>query len=92
MAPHVLITGAAGFIGSTLSVRLLAAGHRVTGLDAFTDAYPAHRKERNVAALVAHPNYRLVRGDIRDDAALAKAFGTGEPDVVVHLAALAGVR
>jgi UDP-glucuronate 4-epimerase len=92
VAPHVLITGAAGFIGSTLSARLLDAGYRVTGLDAFTDAYPVHRKERNVAGLVSRPNYRLVRGDIRDASALTAAFGPDQPDVVVHLAALAGVR
>ena len=92
MAAHVLITGAAGFIGSTLSARLLASGHQVTGLDAFTDGYPVERKERNIALLADNPRYRLVRGDIRDPEALERAFGPSPPDVVVHLAALAGVR
>ncbi|MBO84248.1 MAG: hypothetical protein CL927_02725 [Deltaproteobacteria bacterium] len=92
MAPHVLITGAAGFIGSTLSGRLLASGYRVTGLDAFTAHYSVQRKERNVAALTEHAHYRLVRGDIRDRTALEHAFEPSPPDVVVHLAALAGVR
>ena len=92
MPRHVLITGAAGFIGSTLAARLLADGDRVTGLDAFTDSYPIARKERNVAGLEAHPRFRLVRGDIRSAPALESALGTAPPDVVVHLAALAGVR
>ena len=51
---HVLITGAAGFIGSTLCERLLREGHRVTGLDAFVEPYPRERKERNVAGLRSH--------------------------------------
>lgn len=92
MSHHVMITGAAGFIGSTLARRLLADGHRVTGLDAFVDTYPRARKERNVATLLEHPRFRLVRGDIRDVAALDAAVQPDAPDVVVHLAALAGVR
>ena len=92
LARHVLITGAAGFIGSSLSQRLLAEGHSVVGLDSFTDAYPVARKERNVAALVEYPGFRLVRGDIRDVGALDAALSGPTPDVIVHLAALAGVR
>ena len=92
MARHVLITGAAGFIGSTLAARLLADGHTVVGLDAFTASYAVKRKERNVATLARSPGFRLVRGDIRDPEALAEAFDLKRPDVVVHLAALAGVR
>lgn len=89
---HLLITGAAGFIGSSLAKRLLEGGHTVVGLDSFTDTYPVRRKERNVAELASYPGFSLVRGDIRDPTALSEAFAVQAPDVVVHLAALAGVR
>lgn len=91
MARHILITGAAGFIGSSLAARLLSSGHSVTGLDAFTHSYPIERKHRNVARLTEHPHFTLVTGDIRDPTALDQAMAR-VPDVVVHLAALAGVR
>jgi UDP-glucuronate 4-epimerase len=89
--PHVLVTGAAGFIGSHLVDALLAAGWRVTGLDNFDPFYAASIKARNVAAHVAHPAYALVRADIRDRAALEDSL-QGPFDAIVHLAAKAGVR
>ncbi len=92
MQRQVLITGSAGFIGSTLARRLLEQGDAVVAVDAFTSAYSPERKERNVAALADHPAFRLVRGDIRSTATLDAAFADRPPDVVVHLAALAGVR
>jgi UDP-glucuronate 4-epimerase len=88
---RILITGAAGFIGSHLAERLVAEGHEITGLDAFdTTLYDAARKQQNLAALLAGPRFRLVRGDLLD-APLVAGLVAGQ-DVVVHLAALAGVR
>jgi len=57
---RALVTGAAGFIGSTLSERLLAQAADVVGIDCFTDYYPRAIKERNLAALVASPRFRFV--------------------------------
>ena len=89
---RVLVTGAAGFIGSTLVDRLLAEGREVVGLDNFDPFYPEQDKRRNLASALDHARFRLVRGDIRDPAALAQAFAPAEIAGVVHLAALAGVR
>jgi UDP-glucuronate 4-epimerase len=88
---RVLVTGAAGFIGSHLSERLIARGDEVVGLDNFDAFYPRAVKERNLAALLASPRFSLVEGDVRAPDDLARAFAT-RPDAVVHLAALAGVR
>ncbi len=89
---HVLITGGAGFIGSHLGAALLARGDRVTALDAFAFGYDPALKEANAAALARHPGFRLVRGDVRDRALLDRLVAEDRPDVVVHLAARAGVR
>ncbi len=91
-AASVLVTGAAGFIGSTLVDRLLSEGRRVTGFDSFDPFYPEAQKQRNLAGALASRDFTLVRGDIRDAAALGRAFEEARPDAVVHLAALAGVR
>lgn len=91
---HVVVTGVAGFIGSHTAERLLAAGHRVTGVDSFDEyLYPAAQKERNVAGLTrgVSDQLRLLRGDIRNPDVMASAIGP-DVDVVCHLAALAGVR
>jgi UDP-glucuronate 4-epimerase len=89
---HVVVTGAAGFIGSHTCERLIAAGHRVTGIDAFDGyLYPAEVKRATAAELARLPGFRLVEGDICDRAAIAAAID-GTVDVVCHLAALAGVR
>jgi UDP-glucuronate 4-epimerase len=87
---HVLITGAAGFIGSHLVDALLADGWRVTGIDSFDPFYAVGIKEANVAPHLSHPRYSLARIDIRDVAALATV--TARYDAIVHLAARAGVR
>ena len=89
---HILITGAAGFIGSHLSERLCARGDTVIGLDNFDPFYGREIKEANLAALRGESRFSLCDGDIRDAAALERAFAPRAPDVVVHLAALAGVR
>lgn len=86
---HVVVTGAAGFIGSHTAQRLAAAGHRVTGLDSFDDyLYPSELKRRTAGAL---EGVQLIEGDICDPEAVSRAI-TDDVDVVCHLAALAGVR
>ncbi|MFL5307765.1 MAG: NAD-dependent epimerase/dehydratase family protein [Polyangia bacterium] len=89
---RILVTGAAGFIGSHLCERLCARGDQVLGLDNFDAFYARTVKERNLAGLRADPRFTLVEGDLRDEATLAQAFARAQPEVVVHLAALAGVR
>jgi UDP-glucuronate 4-epimerase len=91
-AARVLVTGAAGFIGSTLCGRLLAEGREVVGLDSLDPYYPAWMKLRNLASLESSRAFRFVRGDVRDPASLAAAFGGERFEGVAHLAALAGVR
>jgi UDP-glucuronate 4-epimerase len=89
---HVVVTGAAGFIGSHTCERLIAAGHRVTGVDAFDSyLYPAQVKRATAAELAGLPGFRLVEADICDRAAIAELIDASV-DVVCHLAALAGVR
>ncbi len=89
---RILVTGAAGFIGSHLCERLCARGDNVVGLDNFDAFYPRAVKDRNIAGLRADARFTLVEGDLRDAATLAQAFERAQPEVVVHLAALAGVR
>lgn len=84
-----LVTGAAGFIGSHLCERLLELGHRIIGVDAFTDYYPRPVKEANLAGLRGHPGFRLVEADL----ARADLAGlVGEADFVLHQAGQPGVR
>jgi UDP-glucuronate 4-epimerase len=88
----VLVTGAAGFIGSTLCERLLAEGRSVVGLDSFDPFYPAAQKRRNLRAAQDTGKFQLLEGDIRDAAAVRRAFEAGPCEAVAHMAALAGVR
>ncbi|HXJ67478.1 MAG TPA: NAD-dependent epimerase/dehydratase family protein [Verrucomicrobiae bacterium] len=85
---HALVTGAAGFIGSTLTDRLLADGVRVTGVDAFTDYYDVSLKRRNIAAALAHQGFELLELDL----GTADLAPLPEVDVVFHNAAQPGVR
>lgn len=88
----VLLTGAAGFIGSSLAERLIARGDEVVGLDNFdTTLYGPEPKRRNLAGLLAGPRFRFLEGDFLDEALCEQLVGE-RPDVVVHLGALAGVR
>jgi UDP-glucuronate 4-epimerase len=89
---RVLVTGAAGFIGSTLVDRLLAEGREVVGLDSFEPFYPEHQKRANLAGALGAPRFRLEVADVRDEEALERVLGGARFDAVVHLAALAGVR
>ena len=89
---RVLVTGAAGFIGSTLVDRLLAEGRAVVGLDSFDPFYAEEQKQRNLAAALQVSAFQLVRGDIRNADTVASLFSETRFDSVVHLAALAGVR
>jgi UDP-glucuronate 4-epimerase len=89
---RILVTGAAGFIGSTLADRLLAEGREVVGFDSFDPFYPEAEKRRNLAGASLRPGFRLERGDVRDPAALDRVVAAARPEAIVHLAALAGVR
>ena len=88
----ILITGAAGFIGSHLAEALIKRGDRVIGLDNFNDYYDPAIKRRNLSRLLEHNSFSLIESDICDEAALRQVFENCKPDVVVHLAARAGVR
>lgn len=87
-----LVTGAAGFIGSSLSERLVKEGNKVIGIDNFCDFYDPQIKEKNIKEINLDFNFKLYRADIRDKAKLDEIFESEKIDVVVHLAAMAGVR
>jgi len=86
---RILVTGAAGFIGSHLVERLLEVGHEVVGVDAFTGYYSRRRKERNLAQVAGEEGFHLVRGDLLDLELDGLLRGM---DGVAHLAAESGVR
>ena len=88
---QVLVTGGAGFIGSHVSEALLERGDRVTVLDNLDRYYDPAIKRRNLEQIRSRGNVRFVEGDIRDEAAVREAMGSGT-DGVIHLAARAGVR
>jgi len=87
----ILVTGAAGFIGSHLCERLLADGGKIVAVDNFDDFYDPAVKRRNIAKCLKNKNFELIEADIRDSATMGKAVGNGI-DIIVHLAARAGVR
>lgn len=89
---RILVTGAAGFIGSWLTERLLDRGDAVVGFDNFDPFYDRAIKERNLTTASGRPRFRLVEGDLRDSRAVDALFGGEAFDAVVHLAARAGVR
>jgi len=93
VADHVLVTGAAGFIGSHLCERLIDLGHSVVGIDNFSDFYSREAKLQNLSArLSGEQAFQLVEADIRDRRAIQSVFTTHRPTAIVHLAAMAGVR
>ncbi|MBQ6437986.1 SDR family NAD(P)-dependent oxidoreductase [bacterium] len=89
---HILITGGAGFIGSSLADALLAQDHEVIVLDNFHDYYDPQLKENNVAPNLNNKSYHLFRGDINDKSQLNHIFTSFTIDTVIHLAARAGIR
>jgi UDP-glucuronate 4-epimerase len=88
----VLVSGAAGFIGSHVALRLLARGDEVTGVDNLNDYYDPSLKRARLARVAKHARFVDVLADIEDRAAMAEIFEAHRPDRVVHLAAQAGVR
>ncbi|GGF93048.1 NAD-dependent epimerase [Rhizobium wenxiniae] len=86
------ITGTAGFIGFHLARKLLQDGHEVVGFDGMTAYYSLRLKEARNAGLAQFPSFRFVQGMLEDRASLEKAVKAFNPDVIVHLAAQAGVR
>ena len=90
---NILITGGAGFIGSHLVDQLLGEGAwNVTVVDDFNDFYDPSIKRENVSAHLANPNFKVIEADLRDRAALERAFANASYDCIAHLAARAGVR
>ena len=88
----VLVTGAAGFIGSALSIRLLDRGNEVFGIDNHNDYYDPNLKEARLARHINHDSYTHIRMDIEDGKAVEALFKENQFDAVVNLAAQAGVR
>ncbi len=87
----VLVTGAAGFIGSHLSEWLLADGSTVIGVDNFDEFYDPNVKRSNIENCLTNNNFQLIEADIRDSAVMDETIASGF-DIIVHLAARAGVR
>ncbi|MEL7125156.1 MAG: NAD-dependent epimerase/dehydratase family protein [Pseudomonadota bacterium] len=90
--PKALITGAAGFIGYFLAQRLLADGYEVIGFDALTDYYDVALKQRRQQMLLQAPGFRMINDRLEADGVLRDLVAQERPDVIVHLAAQAGVR
>lgn len=87
---RILITGAAGFIGSNLINRLLQSGiYQLVGLDNFDNFYSREQKEKNLAPFISHPDFHFFEGDICN---MDDLLALGDFDVIIHLAAKAGVR
>jgi UDP-glucuronate 4-epimerase len=89
---RILVTGAAGFIGSALSERLLARGDEVLGYDNLNAYYDPKLKEARLARLTPDPRFSFVRASLEDRPAMERAFADFRPQRVVNLAAQAGVR
>lgn len=91
----VLLTGAAGFIGYHVAIKLLERGDMVVGVDNLNDYYDVRLKQARLASIQAHPkanNFKFIKLDLAEQAATARLFEDEKPDSVIHLAAQAGVR
>ncbi|WP_137919877.1 NAD-dependent epimerase [Hydrogenophaga sp. 2FB] len=89
---HILLTGAAGFIGAHTAQRLLARGDTVLGIDSLNDYYDVALKRARLAPLLQQPGFAFEQVDVADREGMAKLFATHRFDAVIHLAAQAGVR
>ena len=89
---RVLVTGAAGFIGSRLSAALLARGDTLTGLDNFNDYYPVVHKHRNLRDLQQNPKFNLIHADLCDAEKMLEICREFKPESIAHIAAMASVR
>jgi UDP-glucuronate 4-epimerase len=89
---QLLVTGAAGFIGSHLCERLLSDGHRVAGLDNFDAFYSPQVKRKNIAGCTSKKEFKLVEGDIRDNKCVESILTADKIEMIFHFAAKAGVR
>ena len=89
---HIMITGAAGFIGSTLALRLLDRGDKVTGIDNLNDYYDVSLKEARLSRLTPSEHFGFIKADISDQEEMRRLFADNDFDAVVNLAAQAGVR
>lgn len=92
MSKTYLITGGAGFIGSTLSEQFLKNGSQVVSIDNFNDYYNPALKRKNIEGLECYGGFKSYEVDIRDNGGLEKVFDENQIDIIVHLAAMAGVR
>ena len=92
MARVALVTGASGFIGYHLSKYLLAEGFKVIGIDNLSDYYDVTLKERRQAMLAQSPDFSIINDSVESPGLLMRLFAEHRPDIVVHLAAQAGVR
>lgn len=88
----VLVTGGSGFIGSNLCEKLLALNYNVINLDNFNDYYSPLIKIKNIKNALTNTNYKVIDGDIQDKNLLTSIFNLNSIDIIIHLAALAGVR
>jgi len=89
---NILVTGAAGFIGSHVCEYFIKLGHNIIGIDNFDNFYPAEFKKLNLTQLNQDKQFQFHKADIRDETALNEIFSSQSVDVVIHLAAKAGVR
>ncbi len=89
---RVFVTGTAGFIGYHLAARLLADGHQVTGYDGVTDYYDPALKEARLKLLRLSGKFHEIRGMLEDSALLKSSVADAAPELIIHLAAQAGVR